>query len=78
MFPASCLAGSHASQDDPSNACSGDGSQQRWWQARREKVGPRDYGVTAACVAALTYGKSALDRQLLGAYQTLKAALAAK
>jgi len=25
-----------------------------WWQARREKAGPRDYGVTVARVAALT------------------------
>ncbi|WP_212438504.1 hypothetical protein [Bradyrhizobium sp. AUGA SZCCT0431] len=82
-----------------------------WWQARREKVGPRDYGVTVARVAALTYGKSAeddamlrfgigraeamacrdargqrmserdwveIERQLLGAYQTLKAAVAEK
>jgi hypothetical protein len=32
-----------------------------WWQARREAVGPRDYGVTAAKVAALTYGKSPDD-----------------
>jgi hypothetical protein len=32
-----------------------------WWQARREAVGPRDYGVTAATVAALTYGRSADD-----------------
>jgi hypothetical protein len=30
-----------------------------WWQARREAVGPRDYGVTIAAVAALTYGKAA-------------------
>jgi hypothetical protein len=29
-----------------------------WWQARREKVGPKDYGRTVAEVAALTYGKS--------------------
>lgn len=32
-----------------------------WWQARREAVGPRDYGVTVAKVAALTYGKSSND-----------------
>lgn len=32
-----------------------------WWQARREAVGPRDYGQTIARVAALTYGKSADD-----------------
>jgi hypothetical protein len=30
-----------------------------WWQARREAVGPRDYGLTVADVAAATYGKSA-------------------
>jgi hypothetical protein len=29
-----------------------------WWQARREAVGPRDYGRIIAAVAALTYGKS--------------------
>jgi hypothetical protein len=28
-----------------------------WWQARRESVGPQDYGVTIGQVAALTYGK---------------------
>jgi hypothetical protein len=28
-----------------------------WWQARREAVGPRDYGLTIADVAAATYGK---------------------
>ena len=28
-----------------------------WWQARREAIGPRDYGRTVAAVAALTYGK---------------------
>lgn len=32
-----------------------------WWQARREAVGPRDYGITIARVAALTYGKSPDD-----------------
>lgn len=32
-----------------------------WWQARREAVAPRDYGLTIARVAALTYGKSADD-----------------
>ncbi|MCP3408301.1 hypothetical protein [Bradyrhizobium sp. CCGB01] len=32
-----------------------------WWQARREAVGPRDYGLTIARVAALTYGKNADD-----------------
>jgi len=30
-----------------------------WWQARREKVTPSDYGVTVARVAAITYGKPA-------------------
>jgi hypothetical protein len=30
-----------------------------WWQARREAVGPQDYGLTIGRVAALTYGKSA-------------------
>ncbi|MBR0910552.1 hypothetical protein [Bradyrhizobium japonicum] len=29
-----------------------------WWQARREAVGPRDYGLTIARVAELTYGRS--------------------
>ena len=28
-----------------------------WWQARREAVGPAQYGVTVARVAAITYGK---------------------
>ena len=28
-----------------------------WWQARRESVGPQDYGITIGQVAALTYGK---------------------
>jgi hypothetical protein len=28
-----------------------------WWQARRESVAPRDYGITIAQVAALTYGE---------------------
>ncbi|MDA9506056.1 hypothetical protein XI09_15730 [Bradyrhizobium sp. CCBAU 11386] len=32
-----------------------------WWQARREAVAPRDYGLTIARVAALTYGRSADD-----------------
>jgi hypothetical protein len=36
-----------------------------WWQARREKVGPRDYGKTVAEVAALTYGKSRDDPTML-------------
>jgi hypothetical protein len=30
-----------------------------WWQARHEAIGPRDYGVTIAAVAALTYGRAA-------------------
>ena len=36
-----------------------------WWQARREKAGPRDYGVTVARVAAITYGKPAGDAVML-------------
>jgi hypothetical protein len=36
-----------------------------WWQARREKVGPKDYGRTVAEVAALTYGKSKDDPTML-------------
>src|SRR5882757_1145510 len=36
-----------------------------WWQARREKVGPHDYGRTVAEVAALTYGKSKDDPAML-------------
>jgi hypothetical protein len=28
-----------------------------WWQARREAVGPEQYGLTVARVAAVTYGK---------------------
>jgi hypothetical protein len=36
-----------------------------WWQARREAVGPKDYGVTIAAVAALTYGKPQDDPKLL-------------
>jgi hypothetical protein len=32
-----------------------------WWQARREAVGPRDYGRIIAEVAALIYGKSPDD-----------------
>jgi hypothetical protein len=35
-----------------------------WWQARREAVGPRDYGRTIAEVAALTYGKSPDDQAI--------------
>jgi len=36
-----------------------------WWQARRENIGPRDYGATVAEVAALTYGKRKDDPALL-------------
>jgi hypothetical protein len=36
-----------------------------WWQARREAVRPRQYGVTVARVAAITYGKPADDPSLL-------------
>jgi hypothetical protein len=36
-----------------------------WWQARREAVGPRDYGVTVAKVTALTYGKRPDDPGLI-------------
>jgi hypothetical protein len=36
-----------------------------WWQARREAVGPEQYGVTVAHVAAITYGKPADDPSLL-------------
>jgi len=36
-----------------------------WWQARREAVGPRQYGVTVARVAAVTYGKPVDDPSLL-------------
>jgi hypothetical protein len=35
-----------------------------WWQARRESVGPRQYGVTVARVAAITYGKRPDDPSL--------------
>lgn len=37
-----------------------------WWQARREAVGPRDYGVTIAEVASLTYGRSRDDPAIMG------------
>src|SRR5882724_8894262 len=36
-----------------------------WWQARREAVGPQDYGITVAKVAALTYGKRGDDPAML-------------
>jgi hypothetical protein len=36
-----------------------------WWQARREKVGPKVYGRTVAEVAALTYGKDKDDPAML-------------
>ena len=36
-----------------------------WWQARREAVGPAQYGVTVARVAAITYGKPVHHPSLL-------------
>jgi hypothetical protein len=36
-----------------------------WWQARREAVGPAQYGVTVARVAAITYGKHPDDPSLV-------------
>jgi hypothetical protein len=36
-----------------------------WWQARREAMGPRDYGRTIAEVAALTYGRSPDDPKIV-------------
>jgi hypothetical protein len=36
-----------------------------WWQARREAVGPGQYGVTVARVAGITYGKRPDDPSLL-------------
>lgn len=36
-----------------------------WWQARREAVGPGQYGVTVARVVAITYGKRADAQSLL-------------
>jgi hypothetical protein len=36
-----------------------------WWQARREAVGPRDYGKTIAAVAALTHSRPADDPDIL-------------
>jgi hypothetical protein len=36
-----------------------------WWRARREKVGPKDYGRTVAEVAALMYGKRKDDPAML-------------
>lgn len=36
-----------------------------WWQARREAVGPGQYGVTVARVVAITYGKRADAESLL-------------
>jgi hypothetical protein len=35
-----------------------------WWEARREAVGPEQYGITVARVAAITYGKPADDPSL--------------
>lgn len=43
-----------------------------WWQARREAVGPRDYGRTIAAVAALTYGRSG-DDPAMAASGTIRA-----
>jgi hypothetical protein len=36
-----------------------------WWQARREAAAPRDYGMTVARVAAITYGKPARNPVML-------------
>ena len=36
-----------------------------WWQARREAVGPDQYGVTVARVSAIIYGKPVDDPSLL-------------
>ncbi|WOH63078.1 hypothetical protein [Bradyrhizobium sp. BWA-3-5] len=36
-----------------------------WWQARREAVGPEQYGVTVARVAAITYCKQPDEPSLL-------------
>jgi len=36
-----------------------------WWQARREAIGPEQYGVTVARVAAITYGKRPDEPSLL-------------
>jgi hypothetical protein len=36
-----------------------------WWQARRERIVPKDYGRTVAEVAALTYGKNKDDPTML-------------
>ena len=38
-----------------------------WWQARREAVGPRDYGVTVARVTGITYGRRPDDPAILEA-----------
>ncbi len=38
-----------------------------WWQARREAVGPDQYGVTVARVSAIVYGKPVDDPSLLTA-----------
>jgi hypothetical protein len=38
-----------------------------WWQARREAVGPRDYGVTVARVSSITYGRRPDDPAILAA-----------
>jgi len=36
-----------------------------WWQARREAVGPEQYGLTIARVGAITYGKQPDEPSLL-------------
>ena len=36
-----------------------------WWQARREAVGPEQYGLTVARVAAITYGKQPNEASLV-------------
>ena len=37
-----------------------------WWQARRESVGPKDYGLTIARVATLLYGVDGADVRTFG------------
>lgn len=36
-----------------------------WWQARRESVGPEQYGLTVARVAAITYGEQPNEASLV-------------
>ena len=43
-----------------------------WWQARREAIGPGDYGRTISAVAALTYGKS-MEQPDLAAFGVARA-----